>query len=428
MASKYDFCDRVIADGFSFGVVMGILSNLSLKPTGKATVQLVAHQIAGKKQAVWLDSIDILVGDARNAIAEALQIIPASRVSIESGKGSLLDDLNVKLFPFLSGSSIDVNLFGFTTVSCYINVKEEEESRGLQPDETVPRDRSSTHFRALIGNIKGEARYGHHLTLTAKVATATAGVRGLFVSPIEKFAAAAPIHQLAVPSILSSAMYVRMLSWNAVNAAAAPSVGGSELGDTSTAQSELGDTSTTPAQSRSRGLISSASRLYKSAFEPSEESIKNGDLVVIECDGKFMSVTRGWWMAWSSTAPRRSGAFRIEILERNETIFENSLRNIKEQFSEKFNASGKLGTFSVQNHLKQTDGNLRTGDSFRLRSVKFPEYEMGVTSVKLKDEFCYVGLRKVDGSSSLNEANEEWCVPMRFSVKVSHLSNKMFKM
>lgn len=109
-------------------------------------------------------------------------------------------------------------------------------------------------------------------------------------------------------------------------------------------------------------------------------------------------------------------------------MFENSLRNIKEQFSEKVKASGKLGSFSVQNHLKQTDGNLRTGDSFRLRSVKFPEFEMGVTSVKLKDEFCYVGLRKIDGPSNHNEVSEEWCVPMRFSVKVSHLSNKMFKM
>lgn len=275
---------------------------MSKPPTGKATVQLVAHQITGKKQAVWLDSIEILVGDARNAVAEALQIVPTSRVSIESGKGSLLDDLNAKLFPLLSGSSIDVNLFGFTTVSCYIHIKEEEEeSKSLQPDENAPRDRSSTHFRALIGNIKGEARYGHHLTLTAKVATATSGVKGLFVSPIEKFAAAAPIHQLAVPSILSSAMYVRMLSWNAVNAAAAPSErGGSEFGDTSTVISSNSEyySPSTPAQSRSLGLISSASRLYKSAFEPSEESIKNGDLVVIECDGKFMSVTRGWWMAW----------------------------------------------------------------------------------------------------------------------------------
>lgn len=84
-------------------------------------------------------------------------------------------------------------------------------------------------------------------------------------------------------------------------------------------------------------------------------------------------------------------------MERNQSQFENSLRNIKEQFgtlNEKFTA-GKLGSFSIQNHLKETDCHLRTGDSFRLRSVKFPDYEMGVTSVKLKDEFCYVGLRKV---------------------------------
>lgn len=69
-----------------------------------------------------------------------------------------------------------------------------------------------------------------------------------------------------------------------------------------------------------------------------------------------------------------------EILERNPTQFETSLRNIKDQH---------------ENLSPAKDCNLRTGDSFRLRSVKFPEYEMGVTSVKLKDEFCYVGLRKV---------------------------------
>ena len=80
------------------------------------------------------------------------------------------------------------------------------------------------------------------------------------------------------------------------------------------------------------------------------------------------------------------------------------MRNIKEQFEnlgEKF--TSKAGSFSIQNHLKETDCHLRTGDSFRLRSVKFPEYEMGVTSVKLKDEFCYVGLRKVN-SIDLNRS------------------------
>ena len=289
IAARYELCDRVVADGFSFGVVMGILFNLSHVPVGKATVQLITHQSTGKSHTVWLDSIEVLVGDARNAIAESMRIVPASRVSIESGKGSFLDDLNAKLFQHLGGSSIAVNFFGFTTASCYVSIKDEEISPAPIDEDKGPRDRSNTNFRALISNIKGEARYGHHLTLTAKVASANADVRGLFVSPIEKFAAAAPIHQLAVPSILSSAMYVRLLSWNAVNAAAPPSeMGGSEFGDTNTVYSaSSGYTpAPTPALSRSRGIIDTANRLYKGALEPSTESIRNGDLVVIECDGK----------------------------------------------------------------------------------------------------------------------------------------------
>ena len=289
IAARYDLCDRVVADGFSFGVVMGILSNLSVVPVGKATVQLIAHQVTGKTHTIWLDSIEVLVGDARNAIAESMNIIPASRINIESGKGSFLDDLNLKLFQVLGGSSIAVNFFGFTTASCYISIKEEELVPVLIGEDEGPRDRSNTHLRSLISNIKGEARYGHHLTLTAKVASANADVRGLFVSPVEKFAAAAPFQQLAVPSILNSAMYVRLLSWNAVNAAAPPSeMGGSELGDTNTVYSANSGYSPepTPALSRSRGIIDTANRLYKGALQQSTESIRNGDLVVIECDGK----------------------------------------------------------------------------------------------------------------------------------------------
>jgi hypothetical protein len=289
IAARNDLCDRVVADGFSFGVVMGILSNLSLVPVGKATVQLIAHQMTGKTHTIWLDSIEVLVGEARNAIAESMHIVPASRVSIESGKGSFLDDLNAKLFQILGGSSIAVNFFGFTTASCYISIRDEDIAPAPIDEDKGPRDRANTHFRSLISNIKGEARYGHPLTLTAKCVSANSDVRGLFVSPIEKFAAAAPIHQLAVPSILSSAMYVRLLSWNAVNAGAIPSEkGGSEFGDTNTMHSSNSGypPAPTPALSRSRGIIDAANRIYKGALEPSTESIRNGDLVVIECEGK----------------------------------------------------------------------------------------------------------------------------------------------
>ena len=291
LAWRYGLCDRFVADITSLGIVVGVMSNIFTVPTGKESVQLIAHQITGKKNSVWLDSREVLVGDARNALAESMHIVPASRVNIESGKGFFLEDLNAQLFQILEGSSMTVNFFGFTTVSCYISIKDEEViPNPIEEEKMNQRDRSNTHFRSLISNIKGEARYGHHLTLTAKVATANADVRGLFVSPVEKFAAAAPVHQLAVPSILSSAMYVRLLSWNAVNAAAPQSeLGGSEYGDTPTNHSTVSTYSPpvpTPALSRSRAIIDTASRLYKGALEPSTESIRNGDLVVIECDGK----------------------------------------------------------------------------------------------------------------------------------------------
>jgi hypothetical protein len=40
------------------------------------------------------------------------------------------------------------------------------------------------------------------------------------------------------------------------------------------------------------------------------------------------------------------------------------------------------------------DSVLRPGDIFKLRSVKFPDFELGLTSVKVRDEYCYLGLRK----------------------------------
>ena len=63
----------------------------------------------------------------------------------------------------------------------------------------------------------------------------------------------------------------------------------------------------------------------------------------------------------------------------------------------------------------EADAVLRLGDTFRLRSMKFPEYELGVTSDKIKDDYCYLGLRKVAEESD----GSEWCMPVRFSVKTT---------
>lgn len=108
-----------------------------------------------------------------------------------------------------------------------------------------------------------------------------------------------------------------------------------------------------------------------------------------------MSVARGWWMAWSSHESRRSGAFTIEIVEKApQNKIKEHFDNIKENIKEKMRR-GSIVNKDIEN-TDNSDNMLRPGDLFRLRSVKFPEFELGLTSVKLRDEYCYLGLRKVN--------------------------------
>ena len=68
---------------------------------------------------------------------------------------------------------------------------------------------------------------------------------------------------------------------------------------------------------------------------------------------------------------------------------------------------------------------VRTGDAFRLRSVKFPEYELGITNKKIRDEFCYLGLRKIGDTASAGSDN--WCQEVWYYIKVSSVATEIFK-
>ena len=105
-----------------------------------------------------------------------------------------------------------------------------------------------------------------------------------------------------------------------------------------------------------------------------------------------MSVTRGWWMAWNSNEPRRSGAFRIQIVDKAHSQFKEQIKNIKDNIKEKMNHLVKNNSNIEDNKgdkEKEFDPILRPGDSFRLISLKFPDFELGLTSVKIRDEYCY---------------------------------------
>jgi hypothetical protein len=146
---------------------------------------------------------------------------------------------------------------------------------------------------------------------------------------------------------------------------------------------------------------------------------------VVETNGKFMAVAKGWWISWCSPTPRRSGAFKIEILERGEgleqqfqkglTRLNSSMMNISKHAPTPMDAKGKPSPID-------SDAILKSGDSFRLRNMKFPDYELGVTSDNIKGDYCYLGLRKIDAvEGGGDKGGEEWCMQVRFSVKAGVL-------
>jgi hypothetical protein len=131
---------------------------------------------------------------------------------------------------------------------------------------------------------------------------------------------------------------------------------------------------------------------------------------------RYLSVARGWWLAWTSPVPRRSGAFVLEILERStETLDKRLLKGMKSTGHLLASAAGISSSSAAGGAPTQDDaasvrsataGNkspkilqkgevLRAGDVFRLRNVKYPEFEFGVTNVRLRDDHFYMGLAKV---------------------------------
>jgi hypothetical protein len=164
------------------------------------------------------------------------------------------------------------------------------------------------------------------------------------------------------------------------------------------------------------------------------------ELCLIFYNRRFMSLVRGWWFAFNSTSPRRSGAFVLEILEQysQKTLDKRLIKGMRTTASGMRDmvmmrgggAAGQaLGAAQAQGmhgasqspskdaaaasaaaahstggastpgspdvHVVEKGEILRPGDVFRLRSLKYPEFSFGVTNVRLENDFFYMGLAKV---------------------------------
>lgn len=136
-AHDLNICNRVIADAFSFGILTGIVGNLLKKPSGNETFRLLLRTDPGKapSNTVWLKSEKSTLAEALDAIRIDMNV-GTSQVSIESGRGCFLSDMNTPLLPQLHGYKnhvlvhngkekdvLVVDFFGFTTASCDVVIQ-----------------------------------------------------------------------------------------------------------------------------------------------------------------------------------------------------------------------------------------------------------------------------------------------------------------
>jgi hypothetical protein len=363
--------DQIVADFASFYYMIGILWQLAQKSTGVDTIRLCVHVCGGHEvKEIWLKNIEVTVGEAEILIAEALHVNPG-KISIESGKGKFLDNPNTALVPLISETTLKEDLFGFSTVHCYVALLDQHIN--LELDDDLKRHNPLARMIPGIMEHRGAIKYGMEITLSGKIPNAANDAKAFDISCVDLYASAAPSTSSLALGSSACGDTVRLVGWR-----------------------EEGSN-----QALARENVES---------HLSGQKLKNGDAILLENGGRyvhtclslcvcktlppliahpnrFMAATKGSKIAWSSTVPRSSGAFVIEIVEKA------SLNRIEKG----------LETIGKKILHKETpdEGTLRAGDVFRLRSVKFPGYELGVTSARLTGEYFLLGLKKVDHAIAL---------------------------
>ncbi len=442
IAVSYELCEKLVADSVSFGILTGICLRLLRKPSGEDTVRVLVRTNTPNKApcVVWLKSPETKVSEAIIAIGNKLSVIPHSRISVETGRGAFVTDVDKPLLQQLSISghpshnTPNKDFFGFTTAVCNVVVREEEreEEDSEEEEETTEKrvGKRPTNLTNLI-NSRGPVRWKDDLLLSANVG----GVDIPFsIGSMDNYAAAAPPPAgYSLDSLWGSASkeVIHFVPWTF---------------DENDDGSEIHSDASLAKDSSRHSVSSWGSGWFKSKgagphLHLSSAPVHDGDtIVIVSSKGKFMSVRQGWWMAWGEAEPRRSGAFIVEIVERAPQLFTDLAKNLPSMpglptaIASPFSPSLKLAlnahnlahrgaaeeTKYNNRAVSSGDGTaLNTGDLFRLRSVKFPEYELGITSKKIGGDHCYLGLHKAQAFGVVEDENV-WCHTTRFSARYSN--------
>ena len=278
----YYMFSRVIAEISVLGMLLGIASLLqpSNEPAPVRRIRLVVQDSTGAiRSSLWLENDKVTALEVRERIAQELDISPSARVNIESGKGQFIEDLQKPLLSMLASNAIINDAFDAPTASVIITVSDLVECK-----EVEAKEKAASFFD--IMNSTEPIKYEADLYMSARVKSTAFDLVAFSISTCNGFAAASPHRQLVMSMAGSTLRFLPYIPLSG--------------GDSSSA------------------IAVKVERKPNSPFslKGTKSVVRDKDQVVIECEGKYLSVAKGWWLAWSSDVPRRSGAFVIEITER----------------------------------------------------------------------------------------------------------------
>lgn len=200
-----------IADTGSFSYMIGILLKLSDNSNCIDTIRLCIHRNDLEEiKEIWLKNSEVKVSEAINLIANELGVRPG-KVSIESGKGKFIDQLDVPLVPLIADDTVNQDLFGFSTVHCYVNVLHEQTPVNL---DDLHRRGSVTRMIPNIMEHRGAIRYGTEISLSGKIPNAANDAKAFEINCIENYAVASPQSSLVASSFGNSGDTLRFIGWN----------------------------------------------------------------------------------------------------------------------------------------------------------------------------------------------------------------------
>lgn len=190
--SYFHIITMLMTDIASFSYTIGIIWKLSENSSnvGLDTIRLNIHiNDLEEIKEIWLRNSDVTVSEAITLISKELQV-RSNKIFIESGKGKFIDRMDDPLVPLIADDTVNEDLFGFSTVHCYVTVLHEQTNINL--DEHHRRNSLAARVAMNIIEHRGAIRYGLEVTLIGKIPNAANDAKAFEINCVEMYAVASP--------------------------------------------------------------------------------------------------------------------------------------------------------------------------------------------------------------------------------------------